>query len=365
MRTKRIGEIEFLRFVFSLIVVLRHGERAFGGRENVPFPGGAFAVEFFFIVSGYLLMASIEKKQRQNCTDTIGAETLDFIKRKIASFFPEFIIAGTIGFFVICNTMQYSLDESFRFLSKVFSEFFLLESFGFGKAHVNNATWYLSTLVICLTIMYPLIRKYKDTMVKIVLPLTCLFLLGYLYKICGHLRGPAEFMSFTYKGNIRGLAEVGLGVLLYPVVQRIAKLELTNLAKCGISLVKWLCYFVCIRYMTLNEWDWRDFYYLFVLTIGIGLSFSGQGIDAEWFGAKVFAWAGKASLPLYLSHSFYAYNALKIYPSTFSDTQNAALYLLLTAATAVVVWGLAYLYRKYRGYIKKGISFLFLKKDGD
>ncbi len=48
MKAKRVGEIDILRFVFSVIVMLRHGEYVIGSLKGVPFPGGAFAVEFFF-----------------------------------------------------------------------------------------------------------------------------------------------------------------------------------------------------------------------------------------------------------------------------------------------------------------------------
>ena len=64
----RNGEIDFLRFLFSLIILLRHSSNIVG-KKWYPFLGGAFAVEFFFLVSGYLMMASIHKCLR-------GGETI-------------------------------------------------------------------------------------------------------------------------------------------------------------------------------------------------------------------------------------------------------------------------------------------------
>ena len=58
MSAKRNGKIEFLRFLFSLIIVVHHS-RMFLGDEISPFLGGSLAVEFFFFVSGYLMMAYI------------------------------------------------------------------------------------------------------------------------------------------------------------------------------------------------------------------------------------------------------------------------------------------------------------------
>lgn len=42
----RVGEIELFRFVFSVIILLRHFQNVI--KENLLFPGGAYAVEFFF-----------------------------------------------------------------------------------------------------------------------------------------------------------------------------------------------------------------------------------------------------------------------------------------------------------------------------
>lgn len=59
---KRNGKIELLRFLFAVIIVLHHSRQLLGD-ENCLFLGGSLGVEFFFIVSGYLMMSSIEKRK--------------------------------------------------------------------------------------------------------------------------------------------------------------------------------------------------------------------------------------------------------------------------------------------------------------
>lgn len=56
----RNPRIDFLRFVFSIIIVLHH-TRYLLGYDNCIFAGGSLAVEFFFFVSGYLMMGSAER----------------------------------------------------------------------------------------------------------------------------------------------------------------------------------------------------------------------------------------------------------------------------------------------------------------
>ena len=55
------GKIELLRFVFAVIIVIHHSRYIFGD-DYSPFLGGSLGVEFFFFVSGYLMMATIAKR---------------------------------------------------------------------------------------------------------------------------------------------------------------------------------------------------------------------------------------------------------------------------------------------------------------
>lgn len=59
----RNGLIDVLRLLFSLIVVSHHASYLPGAEGNViPLYGGYTSVEFFAILSGYLLSASAWKK---------------------------------------------------------------------------------------------------------------------------------------------------------------------------------------------------------------------------------------------------------------------------------------------------------------
>ena len=65
MRKQHNVTIDFLRFLFSVIVVLHHSRYVLGD-DNCYFLGGSLAVEFFFFVSGYLLLVSADKAGRKN-----------------------------------------------------------------------------------------------------------------------------------------------------------------------------------------------------------------------------------------------------------------------------------------------------------
>ncbi len=90
---KRNGEIDFLRFLFASIILLHHSSLVLCD-EIWLFLGGSLAVEFFFLVSGYLLMASVVKANQKTKPSTmLGTETSDLLLRKIQSIIPEWFIA--------------------------------------------------------------------------------------------------------------------------------------------------------------------------------------------------------------------------------------------------------------------------------
>lgn len=212
MKNRRVGEIDVLRFIFSMIVLLRHGEYVVGSLKSTLFPGGAFAVEFFFLVSGYLMMASIEKAaqtEERISLRTIGRETRGFLSRKIGSFYPELLISLVIGGILLTISQNWSLWQGLKLFRASAPEALLIERFGFNTTRLNPADWYLSTMVICMAILYPLVRTRKNLMAELVLPLFSLFLLGVLCIKTHNLRGPSDMFFFTYKGNLRGLAELG------------------------------------------------------------------------------------------------------------------------------------------------------------
>ena len=89
--TKKNGRVEFLRFIFALGILFFHIHKRFadGGMIELGntglnfFARGYIGVEFFFLVSGYLLAASAYAK-REKSTAMIGTETALMMKKKFS-----------------------------------------------------------------------------------------------------------------------------------------------------------------------------------------------------------------------------------------------------------------------------------------
>ena len=81
MRKQHNVTIDFLRFLFSVIVVLHHSRYVLGD-DNCYFLGGSLAVEFFFFVSGYLLLVGADKAGRKNGAGYLFPGDVDMAGRK-------------------------------------------------------------------------------------------------------------------------------------------------------------------------------------------------------------------------------------------------------------------------------------------
>lgn len=335
---KRNGKIDLLKFLFAIIVLIHHTRYVVGDKTSL-FLGGSLAVEFFFLVSGYLMMAGI--KQMPEHPASLGAETGAFLWKKYKSFCPEIIIAYFIAFTV---TYLGGKTGFFKLLATSFSDVLLVGMTGLRIKSVNGAIWYLSSMLLAMAILFPLLRKFGDTALHVIIPLGSLLLLGWFCGNGDSPRNPTSWIGWTYRGNLRALAELGIGVTLYPIVEKIKQRDFSVFGRILLTLVEYACYAAFILYMYFEKATRMDYFFIFALAVGLAITFSQKGIDAKLFDGH-FSWLGKFSFSIYLSHHFYSTNIDQFFPG-YSPKRLLVIYYGLSLGTALVVMGLSDLLRK-------------------
>ena len=377
MRKQHNVTIDFLRFLFSVIVVLHHSRYVLGD-DNCYFLGGSLAVEFFFFVSGYLLLAGADKAGRKNSAGTtgiggetngigaettgiggeangIGAETLHFILHKIRSFLPEFLIAWWIGFVLIGVVRQYGVLDYLKAFGNDFWELTLVKMSGLFTHGIDGAMWYLSAMLLGMAFLYPLLRTKRDLMTHLVCPLLALFLYGYLCQAEGHPRDPIVWLGLCYKGLVRAIAGLCTGVVICMAVRSLKRFSPSGLTKTGNALaigVQLLCLILAIRYMAEQEPSEYDYFYMFLLMLLVLLSFAGFGLESVLGNSQrlhlLSAFLGKYSLSLYLGHLYFAQHVNELLPEElYSGKIRMTVYLAAAFANGLLVMGLSALYRRY------------------
>jgi len=348
----RNGKIEFLRFFFSVIIVIHHSRKILGD-NNCWFLGGSLAVEFFFIVSGYLMMHSITKAEN-NSVLSLGKETGHFLLKKIKVLYPEILV----GFFISASFI--ALAEGLRGMSVV--KFFIdsiwditpfIQS-GLTYRSVNGVVWYISSMILCMAVLYPLIRKYKDFMLCVIVPLLIFLSYGYLCRNFTDPRNPTVWLGFTYKGNIRALGDICLGIVAFVFVSWLSKINFTFKGKVFLTIVEFFAYLSEVLYMFFYPATRTDFVMIFVFALAISITFSGKSVDLGIFQNKVCIWLGKYSLSLYLGHNFYAHYFRKLFP-TFGDKKVFIVYMAASILTGLAIM---YISKLIRIVIPKALLYI-------
>ena len=111
---QRNGKIEFLRFVFCLIVMIFHGKNVMDDGEIRIMFSGRLGVEFFFLVSGYLMAVSLAKIHSQNTPVCVATETGHFLLKKLKSLYPMVVIAFVMTMFMSLYTDPLPFSDGFK-----------------------------------------------------------------------------------------------------------------------------------------------------------------------------------------------------------------------------------------------------------
>lgn len=158
-------------------------------RYTVLFKSGYIGVEFFFIVSSYLMVASAYRAKPVSI-DRLGSDTSRFLLRKVGTIMPYYIFAWVVSF------LMYHAPDKFQFgiLKKNFIYSFWATFFvnmtGLNGVEIIGAIWYLSAMLLMMAVLWPLLRVNKVFFVRTVAPLLMLFLYGYVFKVTGGIGTP-------------------------------------------------------------------------------------------------------------------------------------------------------------------------------
>lgn len=369
-KSRRNGRIEFLRFVFAFIVLLHHS-RYLLGDDNCYFLGGSLGVEFFFLVSGYLMMNTVDRIVSSKNNDIIpvdknlATETASFIKKKVKAVLPQFPIAWFIGLAFVIALNHMTIADAFEEFKQDFWELTLLKMTGIYYGALDGVMWYISSMLICMTILYPLLRKFPHMMRRIWCPFLALMLLGAMCILDGNPRNPTKVYSFMYKGNIRAFAELCIGIWSYDIVKKLKSINWSVFAKVVFEILQAAGYILAIAYMYTDKPGKDDYFFLMILSISVILSFAQIGILSDVYNNRFNMILGRFSAALYFSHIYYAQNLNLILSDSLSKHEKTVIYVVCSFVTALAVEALAFLYNKVSPNFKRGLKAILVKDEKD
>lgn len=296
---KRNGLISLMKFIFSIVIMLFHSNSISGKDKFLIAYNGYICVEFFFIVSGYYFARRVEKDF--NKRTNIYKDNIRMIIDKFKKFLPYTIIASIFILIVMLLLNKISVGN---ILLSVFNTF-LIDMCGIKTYHLNTPIWYLSSLLISMFILYPIIRKNKDKYIYYFAPLLVLLCAGYINNNYTSLDvWDNKWNLFINVGLVRAIMDINIGIIIYFFLKNIeGKInKITLKTKIIMHMLTFLLYSFFFCFIFLYERTGQlDFFALLIISLALLLSFSGVLYD-KIFKNKFVYYLEKLSLPMYINH---------------------------------------------------------------
>lgn len=335
---KRNGAIDFWKFIFSIALVLLHSIN-FTELENTPFKGGSIFVEFFFIVSGFLMAESISHYELEKATISKGKAIQKFIIHKIRGMCPEVIIAWIIGFSV-SHIAQNGVTVKILFKDFIMGiiDFSFLWGTGLSSFRANTAAWYISAMLLAMMLLLPIFIDNPELFLKVLAPLISVFILGYISKTVGNLRGPSKWMGFCYKGLLRAIAEISLGCVCWNICQWLKNFHFKKLGRLLFSMAESICYLGILAWGYQHQGSQMDFVIVLMFAVAITITFSKHGIISPLFDNKFMYFLGKISFPIYLGHGYWSHALARLYPEESYGQLIPKYFLVIILTSTIIFW---------------------------
>lgn len=303
----RFYNVDFLRFIFAIQVVIHHIACNWVGLDEFrcllkSHFTWANAVEYFFIIAGFFMFSNIDKNK----------DTFTFIKSRYLRLVPivlVFIILSAI-FSIFIKGWIFSFDGNILTI-------FLLQAVGFTKGTtsggvVNGALWFVSVLFWC-SIFYFYLYKLLD---KKWFNLIVWLLIIISYSINLHCSGfkligiSANVYYFINMGVLRGLGGLGLGYFV-AMVYKSGFLQQQDNKKYSITYsvveISLIIFYIYFMLFSSNYPGKNALVYVVWFVILFYLFLLRKGIVSIFLNNKNFGDYGKYAYCIYIMHPLVLY----------------------------------------------------------
>lgn len=296
--TKRNNEIEIFRFLFICAISLMHFSNSYF--KSTPYFSNAYiGTEFFFLISGFMIMKSADSHQMSAFT---------FTGQRVKKLYPHYLFAFLLLFLLSAFTSNTGILPQLRSLFTYAFELLFLQASGlkcFGL--LNYPAWYVSALLIAGFFIYALIRLHKKLYLTIIAPLAVIATYSFFSANIGSLDlwGGNQFLNLS-DAVTRGFAAMSLGTLSYELSKYICEKHYTpkKLLRILLSLAELTCFIGVLIGCVLLKDSTYDFHMLLIMFFAITLAFSGLTYTSCLFSCPIFSYLGKISYPMYVYQLF-------------------------------------------------------------
>lgn len=344
---ERFKNIDFLRFILAVIIVIFHYRGYFNFQL---FAHCNVCVDFFFIIAGFFLFKNIK-----------GGDTFSFAKKRFLRLVPMlWLIVGLVLLVsLFISNIKCSLGDNILRL-------FFLQSLGFspetnGKNTGLVVTWFIPVL-FWVSIFYFYIHKiFEKKYLNLIIWLIIIF--SYVLYYSGNKFGTGGHAHTLYHfadvGVLRGLAGIGLGYFISMLYKTDFLKNCTTGIKwfitgCEIFLMSFLAYYLLFTTKLPGK---SGFVYIVTFSMLFYLFLSKQGYISKFFEKDFWTALGNSSYAIYIMHfpmfRILHFTIYKHY-SDFVSTHSILVFAIQTMLAILFGIFIHYIFEKPVGkYLKK------------
>lgn len=291
----RFGKISLYKFLFSIMIIVFHvGNVLDYNKFKFNFGSGSIAVDFFFVVSGFFFCRKYVNYKVKN---SVGEDSFNYFINRTNRFIKYIIILLIIAipFSIFC------LKFNFTSLINAFYKLLYIPHHTKCGSEIFGITWYIVAMILAESMLFPFLIKYKKEFVYIVSPIIIILLGSYLLIRYGHFATPWKMGTILYKGILRGIFEINIGMYLYLISEKISNVKFTKLSKILLLLFEIAGYLSIFVLVNLNNAHRRfDVLMLIIISICILISTNKNMYLYNFCNNKLFYFLEKLSLPMYI-----------------------------------------------------------------
>lgn len=296
---QRSYQFEVMKLFFAAMVFLSHTNTFIGENTTfvIPHAAGVWAVFFFFIVSGMLMVNS---RMRQGAETQSPAEAASaYVTKRLKGLLNPYWSALFLNYvvfriFILLRGGKLFLVDCIKVLPQVL----FLSATSLDNFLLNSPAWYISAMLIVMLPFYYLLTKSKDTYLYIFAPLTAILLYVWCFQQEGHY-----FVFYEYYGLFSGglvLAAMGLsfGAVSWLIAEKLNRTE-----RILVTMVELILYGTIFAvWFSPNCGAESAYSVMLLMPIAIGVSFSQVSYVSCLFQVKSLKKLAPISLAVYLNH---------------------------------------------------------------
>ena len=326
------ASINVLKVIFASAIALMHCGTFFGYDAFEWFQGSFIYVEWFYIFAGYTL---VRKVNRMNRDLPICETSAGVIKDRILSLLPFYFLSCTIALVVKLITRQIVVSDPWHIHMIVF-EYLMLQMTTLQVHPLTDVSWFLSSMWLALIILVPLLLYFRRRFSKAAILITIALYLHIAVRT-GVIYNPIQWLPLSYKGNLRALAAICLGMSSYELGEIIRPKLKRPLLEDSVVLVLYAGIFVYTFFWeetVLTNTIYFIIPFVFTGLIAVQMSKQKKSLIPD---NRFTRFLGKFSMVLFMNHAYIIKTVQALKPD-LPIPQRVLLAMVFACVTSLIVY---------------------------